>query len=702
MIISSRGIKFTTTEYVAKRSKANLVNFFKKVFEIYNQRGFNIQTALMDREFECLRDDIRGVVLNTTATSEHVPEIERQIRVVKERARAIWSTLPFNAIPNRMIVELVICVVLWLNAFPPSSGVSKTYSHRTIMTSTTLDYSKHCKLPFGAYVQTQEENNPTNNMKERTCAAICLGPKTNFQGSYKFLCLRTGRRITRKQFKELPMPASVIKSVEALTERDKKDGNLEFTDRHGNSFVDNQYVGDANQPADGGAGVDEEDTLEHEQYDNEPEQENNDTDDEAPGIHMDIPGVTEENIEIPGLMEDIWITGVPENTPGVSEGISGVPVETTTPCECETEIPADPGPPHKETEEHTTGPESSERDESTAPPAEDEHENDKPLQLTSRKSTTDNEDSGDDEEEEEQGKEIPDDKVYHPDTMTPSIQSTYRLRSRRARDYSHMHANIVNHAMTQYSLNKGLRKFQNEGEKAVEKELEKLHMKETFAPVNEGDLTARQKKSALESLMFLKEKRDGYIKGRACADGRKQREGSTKSDATSPTVALESVLITATIDAFEKREVAIVDVPGAYLTADMDEEVFMCIRGKLAELMVKTAPDIYRNYIYVGPDNKPVLYVKLQKALYGCLRSALLFYLKLLKDLEGNGFKLNPYDPCVANKMVNGKQFTITWHVDDLKLSHVDVKEVDKTIEWLKSIYGEDMRVSRGKKHDYL
>jgi hypothetical protein len=163
-------------------------------------------------------------------------------------------------------------------------------------------------------------------------------------------------------------------------------------------------------------------------------------------------------------------------------------------------------------------------------------------------------------------------------------------------------------------------------------------------------------------------------------------------------VALESVLITATKEAFEKREVAIVDVPDAYLTADMDEEICMCLRGRLVELMVKTAPEMYRKYIYVGPDNKPLLYVKLQKALYGCLRSALLFYLKLLKDQEGNGFKLNPYDPCVANKMVNGKQFTITWHVDDLKLSHVDVKEVDKTIEWLKSIYGEDMWVSRGKK----
>jgi hypothetical protein len=79
-----------------------------------------------------------------------------------------------------------------------------------------------------------------------------------------------------------------------------------------------------------------------------------------------------------------------------------------------------------------------------------------------------------------------------------------------------------------------------------------------------------------------------------------------------------------------------------------------------------------------------VLYVKLHKALYGCLRSALLFYKKLLRDLEGRGFVVNPYDPCVANKTINSKQFTITWHVDDLKFSHVDVKVVDETISWLK------------------
>ena len=49
---------------------------------------------------------------------------------------------------------------------------------------------------------------------------------------------------------------------------------------------------------------------------------------------------------------------------------------------------------------------------------------------------------------------------------------------------------------------------------------------------------------------------------------------------------------------------------------------------------------------------------------------------KLLKDLESKGFIVNPYDPCVANKVINGEQFTIIWHVDDLKLSHKDPEVV--------------------------
>ena len=60
-----------------------------------------------------------------------------------------------------------------------------------------------------------------------------------------------------------------------------------------------------------------------------------------------------------------------------------------------------------------------------------------------------------------------------------------------------------------------------------------------------------------------------------------------------------------------------------------------------------------------------------------------------MRDLEAYGFKINPYNPFVANKMIGGKQITVFWHMDDLKISCVDVNEVTKMIQWLESEYGE-------------
>ena len=102
----------------------------------------------------------------------------------------------------------------------------------------------------------------------------------------------------------------------------------------------------------------------------------------------------------------------------------------------------------------------------------------------------------------------------------------------------------------------------------------------------------------------------------------------------------------------------------------------MILKGRPAELMVKVAPNLYRKHISVDMKGMAVLYVKMQKTIYGLLRSALLFYKKLVADLEGNGFLINPYDPCVASKTINGNQMTVCWHVDDLKVSHVDTGEV--------------------------
>ena len=127
----------------------------------------------------------------------------------------------------------------------------------------------------------------------------------------------------------------------------------------------------------------------------------------------------------------------------------------------------------------------------------------------------------------------------------------------------------------------------------------------------------------------------------------------------------------------------------------------MKMNGSLAELMVKTDPKIYRKYVTIKK-GRQVLYLRLQKALYGMMKSALLFYKKLVKELKEMGFDINPYDPCVANKLVNEKQMTVRWHVDDLMISHVDKGEILKFVKCIKDIYGDNLVENVGKVHDYL
>ena len=178
--------------------------------------------------------------------------------------------------------------------------------------------------------------------------------------------------------------------------------------------------------------------------------------------------------------------------------------------------------------------------------------------------------------------------------------------------------------------------------------------------------------------------------------GSKQRtfEGYNKADGTLYTVSTDGLLITYTIDCHEERDVAIMDIPGAFLQEENGEFILMLLQGKLAEMMVEVDPELYLRYIIMSPRGQPMQYVKLNKVLYGLLHSALLFYKKLVSKLEDMGFKLNPYDPCVANRMINGFQQTVTWHVDDLKISHKDAAVNTQTIKALAKICGPGITVS--------
>jgi hypothetical protein len=242
--------------------------------------------------------------------------------------------------------------------------------------------------------------------------------------------------------------------------------------------------------------------------------------------------------------------------------------------------------------------------------------------------------------------------------------------------------------------------------------MKQLHLRNTFRPMHWKDLDGTQKATVLESHMFLKEKRDGTIKGRTVAGGNKQRDYIPKSEASSPTVATESVMLSCIIDAEENRDVAIIDIPNAFIQTKIDDEKDMAIikiRGVLVDMVVEIAPEEYEPFVTTDRKGNKSLLTQCLNAIYGTMVASLLYYCKFCKTLQREGFTKNPYDPCVANRQVEGKQQTICWHVDDCKISHVESKTNDDFIEVLRQEYEsifEDgsgkMVVHRGKIHTYL
>jgi hypothetical protein len=662
----SRKICFTAVNHLSDRTVTTIFKAFEEIYIFYLNRGFHISTLHVDGEFAPLKAQIQampgGPRVNLTSANEHVPEIERRIRVVKERARSSRHSLPFNRIPRLLTIWIVFKAVKLLNYFPPKGGISDIISPRTIMTGETLNYKTQLNLRLGQYCQVHEEGLPRNGQHARAQGAICLGPSGNQQGGFRFMNLATGQRITRRTWDILPMPNSVIDRVNALG-KDQPELFI-FTDRKGRPIGDIEPHGP-------------DDDLD------------DDHNDELPGVDMGVnetPQVTEVtdetqiDIEQPdnaviSPQERIEVDIVPDDNLEVEQSqhlpTPGVPIAAAIPAPIEVAAP-----------DETTGVRRSTRVKFQT------KQDYVPSMSGSSKyayAVTQLETQG----------------VLHPDAHMFFQRDMYRAEP-----------DVAAAIMTQLSLKAGLKAWGDEAQKAVHSEMKQLHFRDTFNPMRWNELTHAQKASVLESHMFLKEKRTGEIKGRTVAGGNKQRDFITKEEATSPTVATEAVLLTCIIDADEGRDVAVIDIPNAFIQTKIEDEKDMAIikiRGILVDMLLDIAPDVYKPFVTTDRKGVKQLIVQCLNAIYGTMMASLLYYRKFCTSLLSKGFVFNDYDPCVANKLIGGNQMTICFHVDDCKLSHKSSKVMDRMITWLRQEYEsifEDgsgkMSVSRGKVHTYL
>ena len=258
------------------------------------------------------------------------------------------------------------------------------------------------------------------------------------------------------------------------------------------------------------------------------------------------------------------------------------------------------------------------------------------------------------------------------------------------------------------SINQGISQFGFEAVLSIVKEIKQICDGKVWKGVNPSSMTAEEWKSVISSSLFLKEKYSSLghfikIKARLVAGGH-QMDREIYKNSSAPTVATQSVFMVASIAAAERRATAAVDVPGAFLKAEMPTDgppVLMRLDKFLTSVLLELDPSYQQ---FVRKDGTCI--VQLTKALYGTIQAAKAWYDKISSDLIGLGFTINPADICCFNRVdADGKQTTIIIHVDDLFITGPSELSLDSTIAEIDNLYtdaDQSITIQRGKIIEYV
>ena len=710
----SSQVNFLTAHGNVGRSVSSIKKILDSVITTYESRGFRITDIHGDNEFDVqtLRDFLLPAVLHIYGRDEHVPTIERSNRTVKERCRAICNSLPYRRYTKLMVIMLVRFVIYWLNAIPPTTGVSATISPSSIVRGTSKPNFKYEHLSFGTYIMAYVGTK--NNMKARSVPAIALTPSNEWGGFY-CMSLLTGKRIHAYKWTQLPINDEVIDQVHSLALAENQPELVK-----GSVFFEWGAKSTADEDASIISSNDEIMISDEAQDDNVIANEALVPASPMPDPNTDTADEINDNISVIGdVLEEEMLQHAEDDD---SEKML-----------------------NDDQAEEQNDFFSDDQDDEDLINTMDQYEQQLQHELHNVHHAVNVDQSDTNDEDEPVSDAV--DKVTVNDsnsTMRPSrprranagagvqtfeptmggkehfsytkkcmlqrqqksmerktLKARITLLMKRARKNAMDSKTFLQLAINtiflsaQMNANQGIKRYGDRAIAALIKECVQLDKgafpgKPVVEPMYVDGLTEEEKLKAMSAVAIIKEKRDGKIKGRICANGSKQRRYLAADDTvSSPTVSNEAIITSFVIDAYERRSVAVVDIPGAYLHASMKHDkrrVLMKLKGKFVDYMCK-ANNKYKAYITYEKGVK-VLYLKLLRALYGCIESALLWYELFASKLSKMGFTINPYDKCVANKMINGRQCTIVWYVDDAKISHQDPNVVRGIISSLEEEFG--------------
>ena len=237
---------------------------------------------------------------------------------------------------------------------------------------------------------------------------------------------------------------------------------------------------------------------------------------------------------------------------------------------------------------------------------------------------------------------------------------------------------------------------------AANSEMAQLVDKNVFSPVLLSSLTPEERKGLIPSSMNLKAKFDAAgvfekVKARLVAGGHRQHRGSYLEEETAaPTCTMSSIFMLAALASRAGEYVMGIDVPGAYLNATPAKTIYMRLDRDMTALYVELVPSATH---MVHTDG--CITVRLLKALYGCVESAMLWYHHLRDFLCSIGFEHCPHDPCMFKRGVGEHMVRMVVYVDDLLVSCQTKSVLDKLKEKFREKYGA-VTVKEGTSQSYL
>ena len=220
---------FTPLEYVivnrvTKKDEQTLWNSLISHINHIKKHGFHIPIIRVDGESAMSTQwfidkvNAEGTTLDVTGAAEAVPVVERKIRHVKEKLRAIINTLPYNLteqLESWLIKYAVSRIVL-----VPTSNSTEYISPREKLYGRKINVQKELKHGYGDYVQVHK-NTIDNSMTARTQGAIALMPTGNLEGSWYYLLLSNFQVVRRNKATTIPITDDII---DYLNDQAKKKG----------------------------------------------------------------------------------------------------------------------------------------------------------------------------------------------------------------------------------------------------------------------------------------------------------------------------------------------------------------------------------------------------------------------------------------------------------------------------------------------